>query len=410
MRRFFFYSLLALALGTALAVYLQDDPGYVLVNFRGWSFETSLANLVLALLALFILLGGVLWFVRLINPLKLLRKSTWRKLLSGGNPELASANGIQLLLLGKWQDAYRILVENAERVKNPMANYLAAAIAAFERGDQLGWQFCLDRAEKKAGQNIQGVRSLRGLLEQRAGHPEQALTILQSIRRVAPGSPFVLRQLKDIYLQLPDWQRLEELIPDLEKYKVLDAGAISDLQVMIFQHQLTVAGNEGPAAMRAAWQEMPKALRNDEKLVAQYLRKLLDQDEDSEAGSLLSNFLKQKWSDNVIGMVGHLKGGNPQHLLLLLEGWLKERPNNAVLMLTLGRLSLRNHLWGKARDYFEHALKVSKSNALTAEISAELGRLLEHLGEHERSLECYQQAMSLMDHKLPDLPMPALNR
>ena len=81
-----------------------------------------------------------------------------------------------------------------------------------------------------------------------------------------------------------------------------------------------------------------------------------------------------------------------------------------MLLLTLGRLSLRNQLWGKGREYFEHALRSSKSVTLTAEISAELGRLLEYLGEHERSLVCYQQAMLLMENKLPDLPLPPPQR
>ena len=48
------------------------------------------------------------------------------------------------------------------------------------------------------------------------------------------------------------------------------------------------------------------------------------------------------------------------------------------------------------------------NTGLSAEINAELGRLLEHLGEHDKSLLCYRQAMDLMERKLPDLPMPEM--
>ncbi len=105
-------------------------------------------------------------------------------------------------------------------------------------------------------------------------------------------------------------------------------------------------------------------------------------------------------------MLGYIDNQDAAAQILLLEGWVKDRPKNVILMLTLGRLSLRNNLWGKAREYFEIALRFTNDVRLSAEINAELGRLLEHLGEYEKSLICYRQAMNLMDKKLPELPMP----
>ena len=105
-------------------------------------------------------------------------------------------------------------------------------------------------------------------------------------------------------------------------------------------------------------------------------------------------------------MLGFVHVRNPQEALLLMEAWLKQRPNNPILLLTLGRLSLRNQLWGKGREYFELALRVTNSPELCAEINAELARLLEHLGEHDKSLACYQKALGMMKYPLPDLPLP----
>lgn len=415
MMRFFVYSLLALAAGGALAVVLQNDPGYVLVSYRGWTLEATLASVVLALLALLILGYAAVWLLRRLNPLKLLRRTTWVHLFGGIDPEAASARGLQELLLGNWQEAYRLLVENAERVEHPMFNYLAASLAAFERDDRLGWQFCLERAEKKAGQYSSGhynhgIKSLKGWLEQRAGDTPQALSTLLALKRVAPASPFVLRQLRDIYLQLPDWEALAELLPELERYKVLKPDAQLKLAEQVFSQRLRVAGSDSLHDLHAVYRELPKALRTSELLTSQYLQYLLHYDQDAEASNVLKAFLKQQWSDDLVGSVGFLTGGNPQLLLLLLEDFLKHRTNNPVLMLTLGRLSLRTQLWGKARDYFEQALRLAKAPMLVAELNAELGRLLEHLGEEERSLLYYQRAMQLMDNKLPDLPMPAGSR
>jgi len=406
MPRFFLYSLLALALGAAFALMIQEDPGYVLVSFRGWTFESTLGSMLIALFALIVFSFLLVWLLKLLNPFKLFQRKTWGHIFGSGNPEQASARGLQALLLGYWQEAYRLLVENAEKVQNPLGNYLAASLAAFERDDRLGWMFCLDRAEKKAGQDKHGVKSLRALLEQRSGNASGAVAILQSLKRVAGPSPFVLLQLKNLYVQLGDWDGLGEILSQLEQLKIVPEPEFRKLAEHVHCHRLGVAANESLLNLHHAHDEVPKYLRDSELVTSRFLQYLLRYEQDTEACTILTNFLKRQWSDELVGMVGYLKGGNPQHLLLLLEDWLKQRPNNPILLLTLGRLSLRNQLWGKGREYFDHALHISKSPEQIAEASAELARLLEHLGEKEKSLACYQRAMQLMERKLPDLPMP----
>src|SRR5690554_6628960 len=183
--------MLALGAGAALAMALAEDPGYVLVHVRGYSVEATLGSVFFALLALIVAVTALLWLLHLINPLKLFRRNTWRHLFSWGSPAKSSANGLQLLLLGHWLEAYKLLVENADRVDNPTFNYLAASLAAFQRGYRISWSHCLDEAEKRSPDGTAGIRSLRGLLETRSGHLEQGLAILLALHRVAPGSPFV---------------------------------------------------------------------------------------------------------------------------------------------------------------------------------------------------------------------------
>jgi HemY protein len=405
-KRYFLYALLALGAGTALALYLQQDPGYLLVTFRGWQLETTLASLVVALLLLVILLFAVIWLLRLLNPFRLLRQQWFRRL----PPEQASTEGLQLLLLGRWQDAYKLLVENAPRVQNPVFNYVAAAVAAQELGDALGSSFCLDRAEKHAGTNVQGLRSLRALLEQRAGRTEAALSQFLAIKRITPMAPLVLRQLQELQLQVKDWDGLAALLPELEKHKVLTPEALQALRSTVQEQRLDAAARDSLPALRMVWQELSKAQRHEESLVLIYLEALLAHNEDAEAHSLLMQQLKHQWSDNLIGLLGFMRGGSARQLILLLEDLLKPRPNNGVLMLTLGRLSLREQHWGKAREYFEHALRATRTPALRAEIAAELARLLDHLGEPDESLVCYEQAMGMLQHQLPELPLPPKRR
>jgi HemY protein len=71
-------------------------------------------------------------------------------------------------------------------------------------------------------------------------------------------------------------------------------------------------------------------------------------------------------------------------------------------LLCLGRLSARNKLWGKARDYFESSYRLQRS----PEICAELGRLLTGLGEPKVAAAYFREGLLLSESGLPQLPEP----
>lgn len=406
MARIFLYTVIALLLGASMGLLMKDDPGYVLVAFRGWTFEATLGAMLLALLAIFIFIFTCLWLLVLLNPLKLLRRSTWRNMFGSRTAEAASVRGVRQLLIGNWQEAYRLLVQHAPRVANPQLNYLLAALAASERGDELGWRFCLDQATKLAGSEDGGVRVLRAMLELRAGHVREAQVMLQALRRAGTDGPLLLRLLKDIYVRQGDWQSLAVILPQLEKQSVLGEEEARTLGESVQLWRLERASGESFESLQEVWLELPRPLRGSEVLVHRYLECLLRHGRDAEAASVLAQFLKRNWSDNLVRRVGLLNAADPQPLLQLLEGSLGERPDNAVLLLTLGRLSQRSQQWSKARDYFEQAARRATEPDLTVEACAELARLLAGLGEEEASLDSYRRALQLTAQKYPELPLP----
>lgn len=409
MARLFIYILLALGLGTYLSILLSDDPGYVLVTFGSYSLEATLATMILSLLMLYLLLYGLFKVLHLANPLKLFRKETWYRLFFRKNPRLLTEKGMQLLLLGHWQEAYKHLVESAERTQVPAINYLAAAYAAFQRHDQLACNYCLSQAKQKSLVGITGIRTFQAMLDHRSGREEQSLALLLAIQQEQPGNPYVLVLLKDIYVRLEDWEKLATLVPELEKARVLLNEELLQLKEQITIHRLhrMSSSHARPDELATLWQGLSKTMQKREFVVEAYLRALLSVNQTAEAETLLLKFLKRQWSDRLVILLGYIEPDDTASLLLLLEGWIKDRPNNVPLMLTLGRLSLRNRLWGKGREYFEKGLRASENPQLSAELNAELARLLEHLGEHEKSLICYRHAIGLMGNKLPQLPMPS---
>lgn len=397
-RRLLILVLVVALAALAWALLRGINPGYVLIYAGGYSFETTLASLVLAIVALVVLFNLLLWLLRTLNPLRLRNTRLFRRFFAPHDPVSASLQGVQDLLLGNWQQAYRLLVENADKVQSPAINYLAAALAAFQRSDKPGWSYCLDRAEKLAGSHAPGVRSLRALLEARSGERLHALKLLQDLQRSQPNQPFVLQQLAEIYRASGDWNGLENLLPDIERRHVLSPALLLELQDEVYQHLLQQAGSEGQQSLQLCWNQMPKALRAHAHVTGAYIQQLMQVGDDAEAASMLTGFLKKNWSDEIVALVGQINGGKPQQQLALLENCLKQHADNPVLLLTLGRVSVRNQLWRKARDYFERALQLATSRQLQSQINSELARLLDHLGEREKSLQYYQKAVQLLDN------------
>jgi HemY protein len=370
--------LLALLIGTGLSLGLQYDLGYIRISLGHYLIETNFwvgLGLIVALIVLTVLT---------INLIRRLRTSTglvagW---IARGNERRArrrTTQGLLALAEGNWPRARKLLTSSASHADTPLINYLAAAQAQLQL----------------AGNRL-----------------EQALATLVRLRKQSPHHPFVLKLLKNTYLRLEDWRELSRLLPELRKRSVLSEAELNDLERQVWHNLLERAAEDcrrqqqqDPDAslepLTRLWDELPGFLRRDEYTIRDYARLLAGLGDEVQTETLLRKVLRNHWSDELINLYGRVKGQKPDEQLLLAEQWLKDRPNNPELLLALGRLSLRNELWGKAREYFETSLRLKRSR----EALAELSRLNAHMGEEEASVKLLMQGLA-KDNGLPELPMP----
>jgi HemY protein len=240
-----------------------------------------------------------------------------------------------------------------------------------------------------------------------AGHEyEQALTVLARARRNAGKHPQVLKLLQQAYTGLGDWQRLLDIIPELRKHRLMEVGALDELELACHARLLSddsePEGESGLEHLQRRWQALPAGLRKESRFLRTYLQRLVDLESFDEAEKLIVRSLKHEWDDQLALLFGLIKGANPTRQLAQAESWLSEHDDSVQLKLTLGRLAARNKLWGKARDYFESAYKQQRSS----EVCAELGRLLTALGETTVAAAYFREGLLLSEADLPDLPMP----
>jgi len=387
--RIIFIALLVLGAIIGLTLLAQQDPGYVLVNYRGWSVESSLS-----LLLIVMLLGFVVFHV----GLRLL-SGTWKlpkRLASLGHSRRANRShkltnqGLIALAEGNWAQAEKKLSRGAEESDTPLINYLGAARAAQKQGAEQRRDDYLSQAYQSMPDAELAVGLTQADVQLSQGQAEQALATLHHLRSIAPKHAYVLYLLKKLYEKLQSWDELYELLPQLQKHNVLEEAEYEKLECQVHCHRLNACQDR--EALEHVWQQVPKKLQQDAELLRNYAANLTRMGSEEQAEAMLRGFLKKHWDPLVVRLYGQLHGSDLNQQLSVTEHWLEEHEQHPELLLALGRLSLHNQLWGKARSYLEASLGMEPR----AETCCELGNLLQQLGEKELAADYFRQGLQLV--------------
>ncbi|QTF92622.1 heme biosynthesis HemY N-terminal domain-containing protein [Halomonas sp. BM-2019] len=402
MRKLILIVVLGLALGALFGQLMMSVPGYWLVRVGDTSVQTSFWFGLVLLLAGFLVLHFVLRVLtRLTRPVS--RFKVWNSRTRNRNAMKRTVRGLVALAEGRWKKAEKALVKAADDSSTPLVNYLSAALAAHYQGrfDQA------DTLLKRAHLSTEGADTAVGLMQAQLmldrQQYEEALAILTRLDRQLPNHPQVLKQLKQAYLSVSDWDGLRRLMPRLGAQQLISKEERDQLEQRAYRELIVREAREGTdiEKVRGLWADMPDHLRGNIDLIVLYAEALVRGHQEPIAERLLRHSLKEHWDSRLVLRYG-LLDVDAARQLVTAEKWLQERPNDPDLLLTLGRLSLRNAYWGKAQEYFEASQRQRPSGV----VCAELARLYANLGEHNKSQLFYRQSVELLDRSLPSLPQP----
>jgi HemY protein len=399
MRRLFAISLVALLLGVGIVALIETDPGYVLIAHGNYSLETSLwVGLVLLLLLVLLLF----LLLRLVYQLSGGRRSlaAWLGGQRSGASQRTTTRGVISFAEGNWLRARRHLLRGARNNDAPLVNYLLAARASDYLEERESAIEHLDAATEAESGAAAAVAMTRAEIHLRGGEYEQALGVLEPLRRHASRHPGALVLLQRAYEGTGDWTALVSLLPELRK-----AGGLSDEELQALEREAQgrrLRAANGAPELHAAWQGLSPELKRDAAMQRLYVGALVRQGDHEAAEKVILRGLKKNWDSQLVRQFGLLETDNTSRQLKQAEDWLQQHPEDAQLLLCLGRLCLRDKLWGKAREYFESSYRAQAS----AEVCAELGRLLLGLGEPKVAAAYYREGLALSEAQLPDLPMP----
>jgi HemY protein len=393
MKVFVLALLVAIALGGLVGTMLVRDPGYVLIAYADTVVETSLWVALGLLLLLYLAVRSLVYLVHKFTrgQSQMLR---WRSARKSSAARSQTVRGLLVMAEGRWEDAEKLLSGAADDVETPLINYLNAARAAHELGEHGKRDGYLKRAHETTPGAKFAVTLTQAEFNIADGRYELALASLLNISARAPRHRAVLSMLATCYEALGDWQALGQILADLKKYKVLSEAELNRIEKAVWQADLR--SGSGAAA---SWRKLPRALRADEALLRDWVRDLIDAQRLDDAETAIQLVLDHHWQQDLALWYGEIAASDPARQLVVAQGWLKERPNDAQVALTVGRLCLRNEKFEQAREAFETSLRIDPSDV----VYGELGRLCIALGDERRGIEYLLLSLG----QLAELPQPA---
>ena len=282
MIKLFIYSLIAIVLALVVTLYLgfPGDPGYLLFAFGTYTFETSLFALLVASGVIYLVVKLLLIVFNWVNPIKLVRLGKNLNDQRKAKSRSSTVEGLFFLARGNWASSFGLLTKGIKESDGSVVNYLAAAYAAFEMGDRESWMSCLDKAEEEFPLARSTVNSVKAKLLYKSNQLEQCLAVLEQLKKTSLNDMSLLTMLKDVYIKLQDWEKLSNLLPTLQKNKVIDAEEIQLIEMRIFMEELysifdkadgrsieASFKRDAVTEMTKIWQKSPASYKATQKVV-----------------------------------------------------------------------------------------------------------------------------------------------
>jgi len=384
-------SLLALLLAVAIGSIAGSDTGYVIMTISGWKIQTSATLFVIALflgfITCYISVRSLVRFWQMPKHLKI-----WRQHRHQRRAEKYLTQGLINMTEGRWKQAERDFCKAAPYSRVPYVNYLCAARAAQELR-------AVDRRDdylRLAYHNNPDASLAVGLtqaeLQLSQQQTEQALATLKHLENKQPGQNQVKQLLLDTYTDLNDWQSVLNLIPSIEKTSLYPREQIQAKQFDAYAGLLKEAGHlNDKQKLNTIWLNIPRKLKQHFYLIEAYVTERLKFEDTTDCEVLLKGALKRQWDHMLVRLYGLVIAIDPVKQQVTAESWLHNHSRDPVLLLTLGRLCMRNQLWGKARDYIQESIEVQAN----PEAYYEFARLHEHEGNREDASVCYEKGLAL---------------
>ncbi|MHA7844830.1 protoheme IX biogenesis protein HemY [Serratia sp. D1N4] len=336
---------------------LAGHQGYVLIQTDNYNVETSVTGLVIMVILLFMVLFVIEWILRRIFHTGA-RTRGWFLGRKRNRARKQTKAAFIKLAEGDYKQVEKLLTRNADHAEQPVVNYLLAAEAAQQRGDDFRTNQYLERAAEVADTDQLPVDITRVRIQLAQGEAHAARHGVDRLLNQAPRHPEVLRLAEQAYLQTGAYASLLEILPSMSKINLHTEDELQALQQQAYIGLMNQAMADGGSdGLKLWWKDQSRKTRHEVPLQVAMVEHLIECDDHELAQDIVLNSLKRQYDERLVLLIPRIKSGNPEQLEKALRQQIKQHGATPLLSSTLGQLLMKHGEWQQASDAFNEALK-----------------------------------------------------
>ena len=343
--------------GIVLGPMLAGHQGYVLIQTDNYNVETSVTGLVIILVLALVVIFAVEWLLR-----RIFRTGAHTRGWFVGRKRRRARKQTEQALLklaeGDYQQVEKLMSKNADHAEQPVVNYLLAAEAAQQRGDESRANQHLQRAAELAEQDPLPVEITRVRLQLARNENHAARHGVDKLLEIAPRHPEVLRLAEQAYIRTGAWTSLLDIIPSMAKADVGDDEHRDALQQQAWIGMMDQArADQGSEGLKSWWKNQSRKTRQQVVLQVAMADHLIECNDHDTAQEIILDGLKRQYDDRLVLIIPRLKTNNPEQIEKVLRQQIKTQGDRPLLWSTLGQSLMKHGEWQEATLAFRAALK-----------------------------------------------------
>jgi HemY protein len=374
------------AAAVGLTLLARYNTGYVLLVIPPWRAEFSLNFLLLALVLAFVAgyaaVRAVSATVRLPHHVREYRLARRRE-----QSRATLLEALREYFAGRYARAEKAAAASIQSGEQAQLSAVLAARAAHELR-------AYDRRDaylaQAGGSNPEEdlpriVTEAELLLEQH--HYQEALDRLKALPRKHTAA---LRLELKAQQQARNWERVLALAGELEKRSAFDTVQADQIRRYALAEDLKRKALDS-RELEDAWRKVPQQEKTNRRVAATAAQCFIALGGCAKAHLIIEEALGEEWDSDLVGLYAECDAGDTVARIERAESWLKQHRDDAVLLLTLGRLCAQQELWGKAQSYLDASIAIEPTHS--AHLA--LAQLHERLGNAEAARRNYRESLDL---------------
>jgi HemY protein len=377
------------AVAVAIALLGRHSNGYVIMVLAPWRVELSLNLLAL------IVFGGYFAFyflTRLVATTLAIpaRVKAYREARARDRSRQSLNDALVAFFQGRYATAERAASHALAMDESKGVAAIIAARSAHELGRFTEREAFLEKANTGRPEIDQlRLTTLADLLLGQSKH-EEALAVLKELTQKDARNVRLLRMRLQAEQALRRWDDVLVTLASLGRFEAIGEAERASQARAAHLGNLNRKAQDAPA-LSAYWKQLPAELRLDATLAAASARYFLAAGGNEEAQAILEHALENDWNPTLVALYGEAHGATALPQIERAERWLRDHPRDPALLLALGKLCMKQGLWGKAQSYIEASLAMEP----TQDGHMTLAALMEKIGRPNEAVRHFRRSAEL---------------